>query len=186
MAVENLDVARIFEEIADLLEIKGESFFRIRSYRNALDLDSGSFLAHFNLHLAQSEDFHFREAEQSLDAARQIDAERVALLLGRSNDYDERTAVQDATLKMASVWEAAIGGRSPGEGEARQAGMRTFVRPGRLLNPLAVICGLALLACVILGFLFRGEPAARLCILPAPWQVEPKVSFIARSVPTST
>ena len=35
MAVENIDVARIFDEVADLLEISGESFFRVRAYRNA-------------------------------------------------------------------------------------------------------------------------------------------------------
>ncbi|MBI5643187.1 MAG: DNA polymerase/3'-5' exonuclease PolX [Deltaproteobacteria bacterium] len=33
--MENPDIARIFYEIADLLEIKGEDMFRIRSYRNA-------------------------------------------------------------------------------------------------------------------------------------------------------
>ncbi len=33
--MENYDIAEIFSEIADLLEIKGESHFRIRSYRNA-------------------------------------------------------------------------------------------------------------------------------------------------------
>ena len=33
--VENIDIARIFEEIADLLEIQGENPFRIRAYRAA-------------------------------------------------------------------------------------------------------------------------------------------------------
>jgi DNA polymerase (family 10) len=33
--VENIDIARIFEEIADLLEIQGENQFRIRAYRAA-------------------------------------------------------------------------------------------------------------------------------------------------------
>lgn len=33
--MENMEIARVFEEIADLLEIKGENVFRIRSYRNA-------------------------------------------------------------------------------------------------------------------------------------------------------
>ncbi len=33
--MENLDIAKIFYEIADLLEIKGDNPFRIRSYRNA-------------------------------------------------------------------------------------------------------------------------------------------------------
>lgn len=33
--VENIDIARLFAEIADLLEIQGENQFRIRAYRNA-------------------------------------------------------------------------------------------------------------------------------------------------------
>jgi DNA polymerase (family 10) len=33
--LENIDVARIFDEIADILELKGENRFRIRSYRRA-------------------------------------------------------------------------------------------------------------------------------------------------------
>jgi len=35
MAIHNEDVARVFDEIADLLEIRGENAFRIRAYRNA-------------------------------------------------------------------------------------------------------------------------------------------------------
>lgn len=35
MPVHNADLAAIFEEIADLLEIQGANPFRIRAYRNA-------------------------------------------------------------------------------------------------------------------------------------------------------
>ncbi len=35
MSIHNADIAAIFEEIADLLEIQGENPFRIRAYRNA-------------------------------------------------------------------------------------------------------------------------------------------------------
>lgn len=34
-SVENIDIARLFEEIADLLEIQGENQFRVRAYRTA-------------------------------------------------------------------------------------------------------------------------------------------------------
>ena len=34
--MENLDVARTLEELADLLEIQGANPFRIRAYRNAV------------------------------------------------------------------------------------------------------------------------------------------------------
>src|SRR3989344_8631889 len=39
--MENADIAKIFDEIADLLEIKGENLFRVRSYRNAALIISG-------------------------------------------------------------------------------------------------------------------------------------------------
>lgn len=35
MPIHNDDVARVFDEIADLLEIRGENAFRVRAYRNA-------------------------------------------------------------------------------------------------------------------------------------------------------
>ena len=35
MPVHNADIAAIFEEIADLQEIRGNNSFRIRAYRNA-------------------------------------------------------------------------------------------------------------------------------------------------------
>ena len=35
--MDNLAIARIFSEVADLLEIKAENFFKIRAYRNAAD-----------------------------------------------------------------------------------------------------------------------------------------------------
>lgn len=39
--MENADIAKIFEEISDLLEIKNENPFRVRSYRNAALVISG-------------------------------------------------------------------------------------------------------------------------------------------------
>jgi len=35
MPIHNADIARIFEVVADLLDLKGENRFRIRAYRNA-------------------------------------------------------------------------------------------------------------------------------------------------------
>ncbi|GLU31119.1 hypothetical protein Busp01_09610 [Trinickia caryophylli] len=35
MPLHNADMARIFEQIADLLEIQGANPFRVRAYRNA-------------------------------------------------------------------------------------------------------------------------------------------------------
>ncbi|MGM0681749.1 MAG: hypothetical protein ACQES8_05930, partial [Thermodesulfobacteriota bacterium] len=35
MAIHNTDIARIFNQVADLLEISNENQFRVRAYRNA-------------------------------------------------------------------------------------------------------------------------------------------------------
>jgi DNA polymerase (family X) len=35
MPIQNSDVAEIFEKVADLLEIEGETRFRVRAYRDA-------------------------------------------------------------------------------------------------------------------------------------------------------
>ncbi len=41
MPVANADIAKVFDEIADLLEIEGENPFRVRAYRNAARLIEG-------------------------------------------------------------------------------------------------------------------------------------------------
>jgi len=41
MAVENADIARVFDEIADLLELGDENPFRVRAYRNAARIVGG-------------------------------------------------------------------------------------------------------------------------------------------------
>ena len=41
MPVHNTDIASIFEEIADFLEIEGANPFRVRAYRNAARTVSG-------------------------------------------------------------------------------------------------------------------------------------------------
>jgi hypothetical protein len=150
--------------IGNIFYVTGQYAASITSYHNAIALDPNSFLAHFNLHLAQSEDFHFSEAEQSLHRAREIDADRVAHLLGRSNDYDERAAVQDASLKMVSVWEAAVGGRAPADENGRKAGVSALLRPAQFVNTLAIVCCVALLACLATAVASGGRPLARPCI----------------------
>ena len=42
MPVHNADIARVFEEIADLLELEDGNPFRVRAYRNAARIDRKS------------------------------------------------------------------------------------------------------------------------------------------------
>ena len=45
--MDNQDIARVFEEIAALLEIKGANPFKIRAYRNASEMVSTMGLKSF-------------------------------------------------------------------------------------------------------------------------------------------
>jgi len=150
--------------IGNIFYTTGQYAAAITNYHDVLSHEPESFLVHFNLHLAQSEDFHFKEAEESLQRARQIDAERVASLLAGSNDYDDRIAVQDAGLNMLSVWQAAVAGRSPADGAVRGAGVGALIQPSQFVNTVAMICLGTLLACFGVSFLTRENPRARSCI----------------------
>jgi DNA polymerase (family 10) len=51
--MENLSIARVLGEIADLLEIKGENAFKVRAYRNAADVVADSLARIADLPLAE-------------------------------------------------------------------------------------------------------------------------------------
>jgi len=147
--------------VGNIFYVTGQYSEAITNYNLALEQEPESFLAHFNLHLAQSEDFRFHDAEASLQRAHEIDGERMALLLESAEGWGDRPAVQDAGLEMASVWEAALGGRRPwygGEGEREASPL------GQLAQPLSLMCLLALVGCAVMGFVSRGEEKARRCI----------------------
>jgi tetratricopeptide (TPR) repeat protein len=146
--------------IGNIFYSTGQYAAAMTAYRQAAELNGSSFLAYFNLHLAQSEDFHFTEAEESLRRAREIDADRVAQLL--VTGVDDRAAVQDASLSLFSVLEAAVGGRSPMA--TRQAGGGIALMAwGGLINPVAILCALTLIGCLLVAGIGRNVPARR-CI----------------------
>jgi tetratricopeptide (TPR) repeat protein len=145
--------------IGNIFHSTGQFGEAIRYYQAAADHDPDSFLAHFNLHLAQSEDFRFSTAEQSLNRARELDAKRVAQLM--SSNGGNRPTVRDATLTMTSVWESALGG---GRGEIFRSESGGAVRLSGLLNPVSVVALLSLVACPLSLLLSRPHGPARRCI----------------------
>jgi tetratricopeptide (TPR) repeat protein len=137
----------------------------IANYRRTIEIDPDSFLAWFNLHLAQSEAFRFEAAKASLERARALDAERVARLLSRESETGAPPTVQDEKLEAVSVWEAALterrlrrseAARDDGAASAQLAGGGVLVPT--VLVPLAVLVG-----CLVLAGAARRTPA-RACI----------------------
>jgi tetratricopeptide (TPR) repeat protein len=157
------DLVSAFINIGNIFYTTGQHGEAIANYTRALERDPNSFLAHFNLHVAQSEDFRFKEAEASLAAARKLDSVRVASMLSSSGAGD-RPRVLDATLHMASIWESAVGGTQtlrfapPGNSPALAG------RIPSLFNAISVVSLLGLGACLTLAFLTRRQEPARRCI----------------------
>jgi tetratricopeptide (TPR) repeat protein len=134
-------------------------------YREALTLEPGSTLALFNLHLAQSEAFRFKEAEATLRQARAIDSRRTAELFAEARERSERPTVLDATLHMSSVWQAALAGG--GQSRAMVAA-GSSLKPGQLVrqlgNPLSIACLLTLAGCGLMLALSGRRAPARRCV----------------------
>ena len=136
----------------------------ITAYRDALDQRPDSVLAHYNLYLAQSESFRFKEAEASLRTAQQLDPELARELLSRDAGADLHSRVEDAAIHIGSVWRAAVEGRPLSatlETEADPGSWRHI--PGHFLNVLSLVALAAILACGGIVMLCREQPAGR-CI----------------------
>jgi len=136
----------------------------LASYGRALESNPQSILAYFNMHLAQSEAFKLRQAEESLNRARAIDSERLAEMLSAAGARGQGTAVIDATLKMTSVWQAALGGGRPRRSSEATASAFSPLLLRRFLNPTTLVAIGALLACGLALLVSRGHSPARSCI----------------------
>jgi tetratricopeptide (TPR) repeat protein len=126
----------------------------INYYRRATEVEPEFALAYFNTYLAQKEQFHFTEAEASLERARTLDPESVAEYLDRVDQEGSVTPL-DAKIEMSEVWVEL----------ARESSHTTLLYPGSfvttagMLNPLSVGGLLAALAMGLLYWLQRGRPA---------------------------
>lgn len=146
--------------IGNVFYATGQYGEAIVNYGKASALEPQSLLAYFNRHLAQSEDFRFADAEESLRAARAIDADRVATLLSAGR---ERPTAQDAALELVSIWESALGGRSPLPGRpAADGAARAEALP--LFDPIGIACLATFVICAGVAIRSRGSETARRCI----------------------
>ena len=148
--------------IGNIFYTTGQQAEAVRHYGMALELDPDSFLAHFNMHLAQSEAFRFRDAEASLERARELDASRVATLLAGDGGWSDRPMVQDATLHLTSLWDAALQGRTS-SAPGHQGGSTPSLA-GAFVGGRTAVALLALAAAVALLLLGRDLTPARRCI----------------------
>ena len=164
---EALELDPSFEQayinLGNILFATGQYSEAITSYNQAIQINPRSILAYFNRHLAQSESFRFREAEATLNEARAIDAPALAALFASAGPEGERRGVVDATLRIRSLWEAALTvGQAPGERAAARLAAGGAL--AQFANPVSLVSLLTLVGCLAAAGLTRKTGAARRCI----------------------
>jgi tetratricopeptide (TPR) repeat protein len=149
--------------IGNIFHRLGQHGEAIAAYRDALEHRPDSVLAYYNMYLAQSESFRFKDAEVSLRTAQKLDPELARTLLSRHAE-EQNSSVKDATVHIGSVWRAALEGRPLRTTLETDSGAGYWQPlPRQFLNGLSVIAVLALGACVGMLLVFREQPARR-CI----------------------
>jgi tetratricopeptide (TPR) repeat protein len=151
--------------VGNIFFATGQYTEAIASYNEAIAAAPRSLVAYFNRHLAQSEAFRFKDAEESLQKARSIDSQALARLFASAGNDGEGTAVIDATLGMDSVWEAALAGGQVEDAPATslaEAGITWL--PRQFANPISIVSLLVIGACGLALVAGRGQAPARRCI----------------------
>jgi tetratricopeptide (TPR) repeat protein len=149
----------------NIFHATGQHAEAINHYRSAIEVRPTAVLAWYNMHLAQSESFRFKEAEQSLEQARRIDPERTTEVISASREAGDTARVLDAGIEIGSVWQAALEGRRlRGDISARSSEPLSSALLRQLVNPVSLVALVSLIACVVAGFLSRRESPARCCI----------------------
>lgn len=139
----------------------------IANYLDALEIRPDAVLALYNMHLSQSESFRFREANDSLERARSLDAERLSELMARTGPDETRPGVLDAEIDVGSVWSTALeGGRLQRRLQVGEPGGESVMRsiPNQFVNAVTF----ASLACLLVGGVLTGvgraTAPARRCV----------------------
>ena len=135
----------------------------IAAYRRAIELRSDSVLAYYNMYLAQSESFRFKDAEESLRRAQQLDPELARSLLSRDSLTDQHATVEDAAIRIGSVWRAALEGRPLRATLESESAAGYWQLPRQFLNGVSLLALLSLVACALTILAFGARPARR-CI----------------------
>lgn len=145
--------------IGNIFHVSGHFGEAIAHYQKAIDQHPESALAYYDMYLAQSESFRFKEADASLARARTIDPDWVTRAMADAREAGDRPLVLDAQIETGSIWRAALEGRGPDRptGDVSLAGIAT-----NMLNPLGAATLVAFLACF--GLAWMGREPARGCI----------------------
>jgi hypothetical protein len=147
---------RVYNNIGNIYFATGQYGQAVNWYFRAIDVDDGFTAAYFNIYLAHNEQFHYTEAEQSLEHARGLDAGAVAGYLARAEEAAANPV--DVKIPMSEAWEGVM---RRYRNEAVQNPI-VGATSATFWNPLTVGSVLALAAMLVLPFVGR-RTRAREC-----------------------
>ncbi len=132
----------------------------INYYKKALELNSEFILAYLNMSFAQTESFHFKDAEETIRKARMINSKEVARLITHKKDQENNEAI-DATFNTTNIWKKALLGGTRLNSSSDNAKGESY-HYGAYVNALSIIS--LLLLAILSILLFKERPAIHQCV----------------------
>ncbi|MEW5807482.1 MAG: tetratricopeptide repeat protein [Acidobacteriota bacterium] len=147
----NPDLFGAYNNIGNIFFLFEQYPEAIANYRKAIGKKPDFILAYYNMSLAQSELFHFKEAEESIARAKALDSAEVSSLMASRRSTNHGAEVIDAMIRVPGIWKRALG-----NGKILQDGFRDPEKgknPAFLfLNMLSALSAASLFLFMILSF----------------------------------
>ncbi len=145
----------------------GNIYFRFEQYpqavvyyRKAIEVKPDFALAYYNMSIAQSENFHFKDADESLAQALSIDQASIGKIITRTKGKG-RVDVLDASIEGSEVWERALAGKSAIVKNLNNEDQHEKTLFFFIFNPLSIIALISL--SFILFQPFMQKPSVAIC-----------------------
>jgi tetratricopeptide (TPR) repeat protein len=121
----------------------------ITYYKRIISINPKFILAYLNLSIAQTENFHFKDAEETMRKARAINSEETARWISAKRDLEHVEAI-DASIDTTNIWKKALIGKTGlrKKGSAREDSASS----GGYINILSVVSLLSLFFLFIFSF----------------------------------
>ncbi|MBN1826731.1 MAG: tetratricopeptide repeat protein [Candidatus Eisenbacteria bacterium] len=137
----------VYNNMGNLLFLRGETDLAFSAYRKALDLDPERATSHYNLGQLYLEAFAFDRAREEFSKASEFNFSLIRSL-SRLSRHTDRLTLIDESLPPSHLWGRFLGGRAGEQGmdwaEALGATRRIlFPFPAHHAVPLALLIGFA-------------------------------------------
>ena len=163
-----LECLRIDPRSFQTLNNIGNLYFRFEQYpqavvyyKQAIEARPDFALGYYNMSIAQSENFHFKDSEESLARALSLDNKQIGRFITRTREKG-RSDVVDAGLESSDIWQKAFTGKGMILDGLNEGSSRERTAFFLFLNPLSIVSLISLFFVTLTSFLRK--PTVTICI----------------------